>query len=257
MYMLTTTTTTTTIKIKHKFTQKVLFKGSIQNLNYANLQDANLRNADLRNADLQGADLQGANLQGANLQGANLHDANLQCADLWNADLQGANLRTANLQGANLQGANLQGANLWYANLRNANLQDANLRNADLRNADLQGADLQGANLPPFFTCPQEGSFIAWKKISNKLIKLRIPAKAKRTSPLVGRKCRAEYCTILGIYELTGAKTNLKKIRGGYKNDEYIVGQIFYPDRYDSDIRVECTHGVHFFITKEEAINYC
>jgi len=177
---------TTTIEIKHKVTQKVLFKG------YTN-----------------------------NLRGVNLH---------------GADLRGANLQDAYLRGANLLGA--------------------DLRGAYLQGANLPGTTLPPFFICPQEGAFIAWKKIKNKLLKLRIPAKAKRTSSLVGRKCRAEYCTILGIYELTGAKTNLKKIRGGYKNDEYIVGQIFYPDKYDPDIRVECTNGVHFFITKEEAINY-
>ena len=131
-----------------------------------------------------------------------------------------------------------------------------NLQGAYLRGAYLQGADLRDATLPPFFICPQEGAFIAWKKIKNKLLKLRIPSKAKRTSSLVGRKCRAEYCTILGIYEYNGVKTNLKKIKGGYKNEEYVVGQTFYPDKYDPDIRVECTHGVHFFITREEAINY-
>jgi len=34
---------------------------------------------------------------------------------------------------------------------------------------------------------------------------------------------------------------------------EYRVGELVYPDSYDPDIRVECTHGIHFFLTREEA----
>lgn len=34
------------------------------------------------------------------------------------------------------------------------------------------------------------------------------------------------------------------------------AGKIVRPDKYDSDPRVECTHGIHFFLTREEAEAY-
>ena len=33
----------------------------------------------------------------------------------------------------------------------------------------------------------------------------------------------------------------------------YSKGKIIYPDSYNDDIRIECTNGIHFFITKKEA----
>jgi hypothetical protein len=36
----------------------------------------------------------------------------------------------------------------------------------------------------------------------------------------------------------------------------YTQGAMVYPDKYDDDIRIECTHGIHFFITKREAEEY-
>ena len=127
------------------------------------------------------------------------------------------------------------------ANLRWADLSGANLRGADLRGADLSGANLSGANLPHFQICPQEGSFIAYKAAGSELLKLEIPAGARRTSSLVGRKCRAEFVNVL-----QGCGTSK---RGG----TYVEGETYRPDGYDDDIRVECTNGVHFFMTRAEA----
>ena len=187
-----------------------------------------------------------ANLQGANLYGANLKWANLYGADLYGADLQGANLQGANLYGANLQGANLYGANLQWANLKGANLYGADLYGADLQGANLQGANLYGANLPHLQICPEEGDFVAWKKVKGGVLKLLVPKDAKRTSSLVGRKCRAEFVVVL---EGSGVSKHDGKT-------QYAPGMTVYPDKYDDDIRVECTSGIHFFMTKREAENY-
>ena len=214
---------------------------------HANLRGANLRYADLRDADLWGANLRYADLWGADLWGANLWGADLWGANLWGADLWDANLRYADLRGADLRNTNLWDANLWYANLRGADLRGADLRGADLRGANLRDADLDGAKLPYFQLCPEEGDFIAFKKLGNcSVAKLLIPAKAKRTSTLVGRKCRAEF---------------VKVIEGGgvssYSRDTiYKEGEFVYPDSYNDDIRVECTNGIHFFLTREEAEAY-
>lgn len=102
------------------------------------------------------------------------------------------------------------------------------------------------ANLPPFQIVPSAGSFIAWKKTTTGVIKIRVPAKAKRTSSLVGRKCRAEYVVVLSGDGCNGFSPTNGKLQ--YKKGETIVA-----DKYDNDIRVECTHGIHFFMTKEEA----
>ena len=165
-------------------------------------------------------------------------------ADLRDANLRGADLQGANLQGANLRGAYLLSADLRGANLRGANLRDAYLRDAYLQRANLLSADLRGAKLPHFQICPEEGSFVAYKKVDTGVIKLEIPSKAKRTSSLIGRKCRAEYVRVLEGSGRSG--------RGG----DYKEGEIVYPDSYDDDIRVECTNGIHFFMTRKEAEEY-
>ena len=135
------------------------------------------------------------------------------------------------------------------ADLRSANLQGADLRGADLRGADLQGAKLQGAKLRGF-QIPQEGSLIVWKKIRDVLIKLRIPKHAKRTACLVSRKCRAEYAEILEV------QNDEKQVTGGHAGFTYVEGESAHPDSYDDDPCIECTHGIHFFLTEEEARAY-
>ncbi|QTO46369.1 pentapeptide repeat-containing protein [Burkholderia latens] len=177
-------------------------------------------------------------------------------ANLGGANLYGADLRDADLRGANLGGANLYGADLRDADLRDANLGGANLGGADLRDADLRGADLRDANLGDvknlvFQIIPEEGAFIGWKKLKGGVIaKLEIPADAKRNSTLVGRKNRAEFVRVL---ELFGAEEGVSQHDGG---TVYRVGEIVRPDSYNDDIRLECTNGIHFFITRAEAEAY-
>src|SRR3972149_3882901 len=140
----------------------------------------------------------------------------------------------------NLISVNLQNANLQNANLQNANLQNANLQNANLQNANLQNADITDATFSPFQI--PEGELIVYKRIKEMLIQLRIPREAKRTACLVNRKCRAEYAIVENIaYSIE------------HKGCFYAIGKKVIPDGYDDDIRVDCTYGIHFFLTKEEA----
>lgn len=162
------------------------------------------------------------------------------------ANLRGADLNFSILRGANLSGANLSDANLRMADLRGANLTGANLRGADLRDANLSGARLSGAQLPRF-QIPEEGELIVYKKLKRDVIcRLRVPPEAKRTASLVGRKCRAEFVEVL-----SGEGDSLYD-----EGTTYTVGSVIRPNRYDPDIRVECTNGIHFFLTREEAEEY-
>ena len=203
-----------------------------------------LTNEGGKRANLQWTNLQGTNLQGANLQWANLEGANLQGTNLKMVNLQGANL-----QGANLKGANLKGAKLEWTNLQGTNLQKANLKGATLKEANLQGANLEGAKLPHFQICPEQGAFEAWKKTSKGVVRLLIPADAERTSNLVGRKCRASHVVVLDGPGCGGKSPTVTFSRKLF----YEAGETIKADNYNDDIRIECTGGIHFFMTKREA----
>lgn len=152
----------------------------------------------------------------------------------------------ADLHGANLHGANLSRADLTGADLYGANLSDANLSDANLYDANLSRANLTGAKLPNFQICPQEGYFLAYKKTTKGVITLLIPEDAKRTNSLVGRKCRASKVVVIDGEGCGGTGTC-------YKGIVYDLGSVIVCDNYDDDIRVECTKGIHFFMTLAEA----
>ena len=217
-------------------------------------------------ADLSGADIYGLDLRGANLYGANLIRADLRVAYLIKADLREANLRGANLSGADLSGADLSGADLYGVNLRGANLRGADLSGADLRGADLREANLRGAkNMPSYacrLVCPEEGSFIGFKKahttvpdFREAIVKLLITEDAKRSSATT-RKCRCDKAKVISITSLDG-KENFTTAYSYYDRIfQYTVGQTVIIDDFDEDRWNECSTGVHFFITREEAIDY-
>ena len=201
----------------------------------------------------EGAYLEGANLKGANLKGANLYGAYLE-----GANLEGANLEGAYLKGAYLYGAYLKGANLYGAYLEGANLEGANLKGAYLKGANLKGAYLKGAKDIPYIplNCPSEGSFIGWKKVCDNLIKLEIPEDAKRLSS-VSMKCRCDKARVLSVWNMRLEEEVSEVVNHAYNQDTlYKVGEMVYPDSFDEDRWNECSNGIHFFINKQDAINY-
>jgi len=194
-------------------------------------------------ANLHGADLCGTDLRRADLRRADLRDSDLSGSNLGNADLRYSDLRYSDLRGSNLGNADLCDSDLRYSDLRGSNLSGVDLRWTNLIEANLSGSDMTGATLPDFQICPEEGDFVAWKSTRGGVVKLLIPADSKRTSSLVGRKCRAEYAVVL---EGSG--------RSMYDPDvEYRPGEKVHPDKYCDDIRLECSHGIHFFMTQREA----
>lgn len=153
-------------------------------------------------------------------------------ANLYGADLSGADMSVANLYGANLSGANLCGARnissvLWDCNTAFYQIQ-----------------------------CPESGSFIGWKKASNKIVKLEITENAKRSSA-TSRKCRCSEAKVLEIQNIDGSIYEAGVVSSNYRKDfEYKVGEIVRVENFDEDRWKECTFGIHFFITREEAVKY-
>ena len=183
---------------------------------------------------------------------ANLCGANLRGADLYGANLYGAYLRDANLYGANLRGAGLCGADLRGADLRGANLSGANL--CDAKNTDKTAWDAYTAFYP--LQCPETGSFIGYKKAADKIVMLEICADAKRSSA-TSRKCRCSKAKVLSITHLDGSDSGLTEVRSNYSKEfVYRVGEVAEVPDFDDNRWNECAAGIHFFITRGEAVKY-
>lgn len=243
-------------------------------MSWANLSRADLTNADLTSANLYGACLDyirfdGADLTGADLSNASIVWANLSHADLGRAKLHGSSLIHSTMHCANLRNANLSHANLRYADLSHAYLTGADLRYADLSHAnlfeaDLTGANLDGADLGRADICGcrfdetetarmgivLESPITGYKKSKDgRIVTLEIPEGAIVFS-INNRKCRTNVAKVIdteGEAELTSSYDN------GFK---YRVGEELRVKDFCMAYNVVCGPGIHFFRTKEEAMQY-
>ena len=227
---------------------------------YDCLHDADLRYANLCDVDLHGANLHDANLSDADLRYANLRDAYLGCACLHGADLGHADLRYANLSDVDLHGADL-----GHANLHGADLSDADLSYADLSDVDLRDANHVQLSIAKISILPDEGDIIGWKKAyvdgtmlpKSVIVKLLIPSDAQRSNA-TGRKCRASKARVLDLQDKQG--NSLPPDTTAYSGHDtdftYKKGETIHVEDFDTNRWKECAPGIHFFITRIEAVEY-
>ena len=133
---------------------------------------------------------------------------------------------------------------------------------ANLWGANLRDADLWGAKNVPFIpmACPDTGSFIGWKKAScGEIIKLLILEDAKRSSA-TGRKCRCDKAVVLSIEKDGVIHDKPEPDFFAYSNYNtnfvYRVGETVSVDDFCENRFAECAPGIHFFINRQEAIEY-
>lgn len=124
--------------------------------------------------------------------------------------------------------------------------------------ANLSWANLSWAKNIPYIpiNCPSDGAFIGWKKVAGLLVQLETPADAKRSSATT-MKCRCDKAKVIAITSRDGKKEHSSVENKEYNpHITYKVGEMVYPDSFDDNRWDECSHGIHFFINKQDAINY-
>ena len=154
-----------------------------------------------------------------------------------NEDCKGWETMMADFSSCDLCGANFHDVNLSYANFHDANLNGANFRDADLYGANLSYADLYGAKEVPYIpmVCPEEGDFIGWKKVGNKIVKLRIPEDALRSSATT-RKCRCNKAEVIEIYNIDGTIADERIVSSNYDSSfTYEVGKTVEVQDFDTN----------------------
>lgn len=234
--------------------------------------------ADLSNKLIKDVDLSGINLSRANLEEAalinvrmvksKLNGANLRNATIFNSDFTDAYMSYANLICAKFRGTSLALADLSFSDMRYAVFINTDFFHADICGVNMYGSNLRSAynvhsvktNATTLFynlLCPEEGSFVGWKKCkSDTIVKLLITDNAKRSSATT-RKCRCSEAVVLDIQHLDGSKYE--------SNYTHSMSDPFFVYRIGKTVKVEdfcenrwneCSEGIHFFITRDEAVNY-
>ena len=145
---------------------------------------------------------------------------------------------------------------------------NCNCRDQFYNNAKIvaSGVKLSGyANIKELSTnrCPQEGSFIGYKKvISDPIYRkeyiavLEIPEDAKRSSAFA-KKCRCSKAKVIRFEDLEGNTVDIKSAVSMVDcNFKYTINKMVYPDSFDDNWQDECSNGIHFFINKHEARDY-
>ena len=151
---------------------------------------------------------------------------------------------------------------LWLENNENgqrADLRYANLSNANLSGADLSGTELSGANLSdaklPLNEVIRKGiivqdTMIGWKKCKDDvLVKLEIP-KGAIVFSINNNKCRTNIAKVVEIIGAEEAVSQHDEIFIYKKDKTYTI------EDFNLMYNIECSTGIHFFRTKEEAENY-
>lgn len=108
--------------------------------------------------------------------------------------------------------------------------------------------------------CPREGSFTAYKKAYTNeggcIITLEIPADAKRSSAF-GKKCRCDKAVVLKIQDQDGRTAPGKEAFANYDSSfVYMDGETVSVPDFEPDRFVECAPGIHFFMNREDAMDY-
>lgn len=219
--------------------------------------------ADLSNCDISGLNMSHANLTGGifintNMSFVNLSHTNLSHANMVRVILEGADLAFTNLSFANLAMAYLGGAILnttlfCHSRLTSCEFKDnVYLHEAIFKEVILDKTCVNIPSLP--MACPDTGAFTGWKKCRDRcgnpiIVKLLIPEDAKRTSA-TGRKCRCNKAIVLDI-EGADVAYSIHDIDFVYR-----IGETVEVDNFEEDRFIECAPGIHFFINKQEAMDY-
>ena len=216
-------------------------KGEVFVVGDIELCDANLTGYDLSYMDFTLSVFKNVCFDHANLSYSSIENALFENCTFRDTDFRHANMRTCAMRYNDLTGANIEGADLFAAVLEYAKLDDI------IHNDETKWFKMY---------CPETGPFLGYKKcFNNRLVQLLIPADAKRTSA-TRNSCRCSKAKVLTIKsfdykEEFNEAWSLVDENFAYRKGEWVEVLDFNEDRWQ-----DSTTGIHFWMTREEALAY-
>lgn len=271
------------ILMRHKLWIDGKDGGVRADLTGANLNNADLTDVDFRRAILDKASLCGAKIEYADMRGVSLISAYIERAEIRNTYLTNSMLCDASMVDVFMRGCYMSSANMkhvqitdtvikstdfWHVNLTeakilyttiiNVDFNETNFSNVYLRGTEIINSGLDSALNPPRIpmACPETGSFIGWKQcVGRRIVELEIPADAKRSSGTT-RKCRCDKAFVKSIKDVSGTKEYTEALSYHDNRFVYKVNETVYVPNYCKNRFVNCAEGIHFYTTRQEAVDY-
>ena len=158
--------------------------------------------------------------------------------------------------GTTLSSCSFIGADCLGSNFSKANLSDANFYCARLENTQLDSVITTPSTRYFHQKCPENGPFLGFKNCyGERIVQLLIPEDALRSSA-TNDTCRCSKAKVLSIKSPDLKMTYSEAT--SYVDDSFIytVGQYVTVSNFNPDRWVDSTTGIHFFMTRDEAISY-
>ena len=215
--------------------------GTYLDLTYISMKTKKLEGMDFGRVDFSNSDFKNINFKSckfdnAKLQHTKFSDCDFSGSSFVNADLFSADLRACNLSDTNCDGTNFFAALLWEAKLDNILTTD---KTKFFRNY-----------------CPEEGYIFGYKKCFNeRMVQLLIPKDAKRCSSTTNA-CRCDKARVVAITDVNKKESYKEAMSFVDPNFIYRLGEMVYADSYNDDRWHDSSHGIHFWMSFEEALGY-
>ena len=222
------------------------------------IRDGSITYSKLTHVQADNADFTHCCMRDNSCENASFNGSRFVTADLYDSSFRGADLRNCNLMGANIDHVHFENADLSCVNLEfTEHSYWAYFNGADMLGIDIDGTPIddeavKGAkNLFVPMVCPEEGSFIAWKKCRDaRIVKLQVTENALRTG---GSRyfCRASEVMVLEVFDSNGKCDEAVSI-----DDETLIyrkGELVKDEEEFDPSLLHDGAGIHFFITRAEA----
>lgn len=220
------------------------------------MKDGKQRSSLLREVSFKNMDLSGYNLSGIDFTLSSFENVRLE-----NVDFSGAAVENVLFDGCSVKGAVFRNVNMKTASMRYCDMTGCDIRGANLFGAVLEHAKLDGIisdERTQWFRmhCPEKGAILGYKKcVNDRLVQLLIPADAKRTSATLP-SCRCSKAKVLTIKSFDSTEEFDEAWSLVDENFVYHKGEWVEVSDFNEDRWMDSTTGIHFWMSREEAIRY-
>lgn len=211
-------------------------------------------------------DLSDLEFRDLDFRGKDLHNIDFRVCMFIDVIFDGADLSASSIENARLDGCSLRKVNFRKANMKGACMRGCDMTGCDISGADLYAAVLEKAVLTDIISseatrwfrmhCPETGPILGYKKcVNDRLVQLLIPADAKRTSATLP-SCRCSKAKVLTIKSFDDTEEFDEAWSLVDENFVYRKGQWVEVKNFNEDRWFDSTTGIHFWLTKADAIGY-
>lgn len=227
------------------------FKGT--NFSYVDVKNTVLKRSSFKNTKINNSSFENVNLNASKFIGCVVFNNRFVKAELCTSLVESTNIFQARVSNSKIINTTFNCSTIDIVKFTNIDFLKTIFNNSQIDSIEL----IDCKNFPFIPTvCPEEGSFIGYKKTNKGIVKLEIPADARRISG-TGRKCRCDKAKVLGIYDKNRNLLSITETSSYFDNNFiYRVGEMVEEPDYCENRWKTCSSGIHFFINFQEAVEY-